>query len=242
MRVGLFDSGMGGLTVLKTLRRKYPDNDYIYYGDNLNVPYGSKSIEELMVLADHNIKFLLKQKVDIIIIACGTISSTCYETIKDNYSIPIYDVISPTIKYLNSNGSNNILVMATSRTIESHIFKNRVYKNIFELETPELASLIEKNDLSNILNILDKYLNRYVGKIDTLVLGCTHYPIIIPEIKKIMGKVKIVDMSRKIKIPSSGNGSLVVYFSKIDKSVSENVKRILENNDVIIRNAYVNSK
>ena len=242
MRVGLFDSGMGGLTVLKTLRKKYPLNDYVYYGDNLNVPYGNKSREELMILANNNIHFLLEQNVDMIIIACGTISSNCYDEINDNYEIPIYDVIRPTINYLNKSKFENILVMATSKTIGSHIFRDRVKKNIYELETPELASLIEDDNLVNIRDILNNYLKSYVGKIDALVLGCTHYPLISLEIKKILGNVRVIDMASKIRISNTGEGKLEIYFSKVNDSVIKNVKRILNDNDVTIRLADVNSK
>ncbi len=242
MRIGLFDSGMGGLTVLKTLRKKYPDNDYVYYGDNLNVPYGNKKIEELLVLAQNNIDFLISKNVEMIIIACGTISSTCYDAIKDKYNIPIYDIINPTLDYLNKSKNNNILVMATARTIDSHIFLDKVKKNIYELKTPELASLIENNQLNNIDNILEKYLDDYIGKIDTLVLGCTHYPIIIPNIKKILGNVKIIDMASKIKVPNYGSGTLEIYFSQVNNYVTANARRILENNNITVNLVNVNSK
>ena len=242
MRVGLFDSGMGGLTVLKMLRKKYPDNDYIYYGDNLNVPYGNKSIDELMVLADKNIRFLIQKKVDIIIIACGTISSSCYEKIKDKYGIPIYDIISPTINYLNRSSYHDILVMATARTIDSHIFKNKVNKNIYELKTPELASLIEDNKLDNIHSILLKYLANYNSKIDALVLGCTHYPVLKDDIKKILGKVEIIDMASFIELDNSGSGDIWIYFGKVDEKVINNTRRILENNDITLELVDTNSK
>ena len=85
MKVGLFDSGVGGLSVLKRLMEKYPNNEYIYFGDTKNLPYGSKSIEELKILAKNNIEFLLKFNVDIIVIACGTVSSNCLDYLKDNY-------------------------------------------------------------------------------------------------------------------------------------------------------------
>ena len=242
MRIGLFDSGMGGLTVLKMLRKKYPDNDYIYYGDNVNVPYGNKTTYELLNLARNNINFLISKQVDMIIIACGTISSTCFGLIKKEYNIPIYDIISPTLNYLNKSKCNNILVMATVRTIDSHIFRDNVKKHIYELKTPELASLIENNQLDNIDDILKKYLSRYVGKIDTLVLGCTHYPVISPNIKKILGNVKIIDMASKIKIPNYGKGTMDIYFSKVSYDVTSNVKRILDDNKVTVKIANVNSK
>ena len=158
MRVGIFDSGIGGLTVLKTLINKYPKNDYIYYGDTLNLPYGSKSIKDLEELSSNDIEFLISKKVDIIIIACGTISSNCLSYLKNKYRIPIYDIINPTINYLNNTKYKNIGIIATERTIDSHIFKNNLNKNVFEIKTPTLVPLIENNNLHNINNIIDNYL------------------------------------------------------------------------------------
>ncbi len=102
MRIGVFDSGVGGLTVLNTLVRKYPNNEYIYYGDTKNMPYGTKSLKELEEFSDKIIKFLLSKNVDIIVIACGTVSSNLYAQLKEKYDIPIFDIITPTINYLNS--------------------------------------------------------------------------------------------------------------------------------------------
>ena len=86
MKVGIFDSGIGGLTVLKTLIYKYPNNEYIYYGDTINLPYGNKTIEELQQLSSKDIEFLLNKQVDIIIIACGTVSSNCINYLKNKYT------------------------------------------------------------------------------------------------------------------------------------------------------------
>ena len=99
MRIGLFDSGVGGLTVLKKLIAKYPHNEYIYYGDTLNIPYGDKTKEELLALAIKNTKFLLNKEVDMIIIACGTVSSNCLKELKVKYSdIPILSIVEPAIE------------------------------------------------------------------------------------------------------------------------------------------------
>jgi len=234
MRIGLFDSGIGGLTVLKELIRKYPNNEYIYFGDTKNVPYGDKSVKSLMELADYNIKFLIDKGVDIIIIACGTISSNCFDLIKEKYNIPIYGIINPTILYLNTTKYKNILVMATKRTIESHIFKKNLNMNVTEIETPELAYLIEKNDINMICRLLDKYLSMYVNKFDALVLGCTHYPIIKEYISKVLPNTDIIDMASYIKIDNGVKFSLEIYFSKVDNELVSNVKRILNNDDVII--------
>lgn len=237
MRIGLFDSGLGGLTVLKTLLKKYPNNEYVYYGDTLNIPYGDKTKEELITLAKKNVDFLLSKKVDMIIVACGTVSSNCLDILKETYNIPIISILEPTIDYLNNSNYQNILVMATHATINSHIFKNNINKNIYELETPKLVPMIENNNLLDIDKVLHEYLDNYLNNIDVLVLGCTHYPIIKDYIKKVVGEhTNILDMSDLIKIDNNGNRSLEIYFSKIDDKIITNTKNILEINDLIIKN------
>lgn len=227
MRVGLFDSGIGGLTVLRSLIKRYPDNEYIYFGDTANLPYGSKSIDELKKLAKHNVELLLSFNVDLIVIACGTVSSNCLDYLKSNYNIPIIDIISPTINYLNNAKYSNVGVIATEATINSHIFKNNINKCVYEIATPELVPLIESNNLNNIDNVLEEYLDNYKEKIDVLVLGCTHYPLLYKYFNKY--KFSVLDMAELINIDNNGNGKVNVYFSKVDKLLINNVKNILGN-------------
>lgn len=232
MKVGLFDSGIGGLSVLKRLIEKYPNNEYIYFGDTKNLPYGSKTIEELKILARNNIDFLLRFNVDIIIIACGTVSSNCLEYLKDNYNMPIIDIISPTINYLNNSNYNNIGIIATEATINSHIFKNNINKNIYEIATPKLVPLIEGTTTGNIDIVLKEYLNNYKDKIDVLVLGCTHYPLISSNIKNILEETKLLNMADYINIDNYGTGKVNIYFSKIDNKLIDNVKKIIGINNI----------
>lgn len=241
MKVGIFDSGIGGLTVLKTLIYKYPNNEYIYYGDTINLPYGNKTIEELQQLSSKDIEFLLNKQVDIIIIACGTVSSNCINYLKNKYNIKIYDIISPVIKYLNNSDYHNIGIIATNRTIDSHIFKNNLNqeKNIYEINTPDLVPLIESNDLSNINDTLDKYLSNYKDKLDILVLGCTHYPAIYNHIFNYLNnKVILLNMSipllNNISITNSKKQSIKIYYSKLSNTIIENTKRILELDNIDI--------
>lgn len=238
MRIGVFDSGIGGLTVLKTLITKYPHNEYIYFGDTLNVPYGNKSKEELLNLAIKDIDFLISKQVDIIIIACGTISSTHYQYLLTKYQLPIYDIISPTIKYLNNSNWKRIGIIATHNTINSHIFKNNLTKITYEIETPKLVPLIENNDTNQLQETIDAYLNPYKDKIDCLVLGCTHYPIIINEINKSLNSsLPILDMSNYLpnNLSTDTTYSLTIYFSKIDSQIINNTKRILNNDKLTIK-------
>ena len=237
MRIGVFDSGIGGLTVLKNLIDRYPKNEYIYYGDTLNLPYGSKTKEELQQLSKCDVEFLLSKNVDIIIIACGTVSSNCLTYLKDNYSIPIYDIISPTIKYLNNSNKTSIGIIATNATIDSHIFKNNIQKEVYEIKTPKLVPLIENNNLENINNILDEYLKEYQNKIDILVLGCTHYPIIKDHINNYFNnKIELLDMSYPLldKLTEDITSNINIYFSKISNDTIENTKRILNIDNINI--------
>ena len=234
MRIGLFDSGIGGLTVLKKLLEKYPNNEYIYYGDTLNIPYGDKSKDELLELARENVEFLIGKNVDMIIVACGTVSSNCLDIIKSEYKIPIYSILEPTIDYLNESNYQHILVIATHATINSHIFKKNVKKNVFELETPALVPIIESNGYADLNSVLHAYLDKYKGKVDAVVLGCTHYPIIKEEVKKIIN-TDIIDMSDYINIENDGNSFLEIYFSKVDDMIKNNTKKILNINDIDIK-------
>ncbi len=234
MRIGLFDSGVGGLTVLKTLLNKYPLNEYIYYGDTLNVPYGNKSKEELLKVAKNNIDFLLNKHVDIIIVACGTVSSNCLKELKASYHIPIYSILEPTITYLNTKNYNNIGVIATQATINSHIFRDSIPKQVYEIATPKLVPLIENNELANIENVLVEYLNPYLNKIDVLVLGCTHYPIIKKQIKDLVKKIDLLDMADLVTLNNGQEKRLEIYFSKIDNTIIENTKRILNDDTLTI--------
>ncbi len=235
MRIGLFDSGVGGLTVLKRLKEKYPHNDYIYYGDTLNVPYDNKTMNELLNLAIDNMNFLLSKEVDMIIVACGTVSSNCMDYLKDNYKIPIKSVITPTILYINNSNYEHILVIATQATVDTHYFKNKISKDVTEVAIPELASLIEKNHLNNLESLLHNYLDPYINNKDLLVLGCTHYPIVSDVIAKVVNNnIDILDMATLIDIPDEGNGTTEIYYSKLDDIVINNTKKILNDNVVKI--------
>lgn len=230
MRVGIFDSGIGGLTVLRNLYHHYPNNEYIYYGDTLNLPYGNKTKEELIKLSSSDIEFLLSKKVDIIIIACGTVSSNCIDYLKNKYNIPIYDIISPTIKFLNNSSYNNIGIIATNATIDSHIFKNNLNKTVYEIKTPDFVPIIENNQKENIDKTIDKYLKDYKNKIDILVLGCTHYPIIKDNLNKYFNnKIDLLDMSELLldKLKDNNTSSINIYFSKLNDTTINNTKNIL---------------
>ena len=234
MKIGMFDSGIGGLTVLKEFIKKYPNNHYIYYGDTKNLPYGTKEKEELLKLVKPIISFFTKQKVDFIIIACGTISANCFSELKKMTTIPIYDIITPTINYLNHNNYKSLAIFATNRTIDSHIFKDKlIAKDLLEIKTPEFVPMIENNklDLSIIKNYCSQVLNH-----DILILGCTHYPLLINELKKYLS-IPILNMAipllNSIEISNDTNFKLELYFTKIDANLINNIQKIIKESYII---------
>lgn len=236
MRIGMFDSGVGGLTVLKKLITKYPNNEYIYFGDTLNNPYGNKCIEELKKLSTNIIDFLLTKKVDLIIIACGTISSNLSNYLKDNYDIPIIDIISPIIEYLNNNNFNKIGIIATKATIDSKIFSKNINKDIKEVACPMFVPLIENNNLDEIDNYINEYLKEIKDR-EVIVLGCTHYPIIKEKINKYFHKeIKLLDMSDCLSLSNvnDSNKKIELYFSKINNKLENNIKKIMADENINI--------
>ncbi len=230
MKIGLFDSGIGGLLVLKEFLKKYPNNTYYYYGDTKNLPYGEKDKETLLNLSLKIIKFFEEKQVDIIIIACGTISANCYLELSKKTQIKIYDIISPTIEYVKSLNVNSIGVLATKRTIESHLFKKQLGNNVMEVAALEFVPMIENNQVS--IDIIKKYL-KDLSNVSVLILGCTHYPLIQAEIQKFLSKeTLIVDMGKslvnKLELSNKGKPNIELYFTKVSSNLLQNVKRIIK--------------
>lgn len=231
MRIGMFDSGIGGLTVLKSFLKYHPNNEYVYYGDTLNVPYGNKSKEELFILSKKIIEYLESKKVDIIVIACGTVSSNLYEELKKISSVPIYSIISELKEYVEEKEYRNLLVMATTATIDTHVFKKMLSINVKEIPCPKLVPLIEENNDKELDNVLKEYLDNVKG-IDAIVLGCTHYPLIKDKIKILVGSdVDIIELgeilAKKITVNDSYK-NVELYFSKESQALNNNVERILK--------------
>ena len=235
MRIGVFDSGLGGITVLKNLLDRYYNNEYIYYGDTKNVPYGNKSIEELKRLSSNIIEFLISKNVDIIIIACGTISSNISDYLKHKYSIKIIDIISPTIEYLKKCNYNKIGVLATHNTINSKIFSKSIDKDIKEVECPLFVPMIEKNDYEKLDECLNTYLNDLKDR-ELIVLGCTHYPVIKDQIQNYLKDSIILNMADNINISSGEKNSIELYFTHIDNTILNNVNKIMKSYNYSIKN------
>ena len=195
--IGVFDSGIGGVTVLKEIIKLLPNYHYLYYSDSFNNPYGDKSKDELLIITKNIVQLLIDKGCKIIVIACNTASAICKDYLRGNFDVPII-AIEPAIKQVFDNSpKGKTLVMATKGTIESEKFL-KLYNSFSNDEMiieafPGLADLIEQNKKEDLKIYLQKKL--HYNNIKSVVLGCTHYPLIKNEIKEILGDVNFFDGS-----------------------------------------------
>ena len=198
--IGIIDSGIGGVTIFREILKSIPKGRFIYYSDSINNPYGDKSKKEILDILDNVVTKLIDMGCTIIVIACNTASSIGVSYLREKYRKILFIATEPAYKMVHDyNPQGKTLVMATRGTIESEKFLELYHKydnhNTILLSCIGLAELIENNQ------DVRKYLNELLGKykdIDNVVLGCTHYPLIKEEIKKILGDVIFYDGSKGV--------------------------------------------
>ncbi|MCX7784883.1 MAG: glutamate racemase [candidate division WOR-3 bacterium] len=201
--IGVFDSGIGGLTIVKALRKILPYEEIIYLGDTARVPYGTKSPETITKFAFQDAKFLLGRDVKMIIVACHSVSSVSLDDLKKKFNLPIIGVIEPGAKAaIKATRNKRIGVIGTQATILSGAYERAIRKLCQDVEvvakpTPLFVPLVEEGWYGNKIafEIAKLYLSPLVQEqIDTLLLGCTHYPLLKKAIRKVFpNKIKIVD-------------------------------------------------
>ena len=216
-KIGIFDSGIGGVTVLKEIIKLLPNENYIYYSDSKNNPYGDKEDKEIIEICDKIVNNFIEQKCKAIVIACNTASAKAAKTLREKYTqIPII-AIEPAYKMVHDFSYDKVtLVMATKGTIESEKFHKLYSKydnhKTYLMACPGLADIIEEGNKAKIKEYLEIHLKKYVGKVHNVVLGCTHYPLIQEEIKEVLGEVEFF------------NGAA---------SLAKHLKEVLEEKDLI---------
>ncbi len=196
--IGIFDSGIGGLTVANAIHKILPKESLIYFGDTAHFPYGEKSADSLKYYAIRITQYLLRKQCKMIVIACNTASSVAYETVKDFAgNIPVINVIDPVVQEIVSNRKlEKIGVIGTKGTIKSDVYAKKIKSLNKKLQvesqaTPLLAPMIEEGFFNNKISrtVIGSYLSKSkLKKIDSLVLACTHYPLIRPEIEEYYNK------------------------------------------------------
>lgn len=201
--IGVYDSGVGGLTVVREISSKLPWERVVYFGDTARVPYGEKTAQELLGFSREIIEFLIDQGSKYIIAACNTTSSQVLEDVKKEFDVPVIGVLRPgAYAASRATRTGRIGVMATAGTIRSGAYEKTIKEyvpdgQVFSAACPQLVPLIEKGDINSeeTIRALHNYIAPLLAEdIDVLVLGCTHYPYLIEHIRRIAGpRVEIVD-------------------------------------------------
>ncbi len=204
--IGIFDSGVGGLTVVKALEEQLPNEKFCYLADSLNLPYGNKSASDLEEICIENINFLIQNPLKALIIACNTASAHAYESLKKRFNIPIFDVITPSVdEALKRTQTKKIAVLATESTIASNLYEKLILTRMPDAEVtsiacPLLVSVVEENMLTHQLSqmLIRQYLAPLEeADVDVVILGCTHYPLLEKTIKEELPEhVEIIDSSK----------------------------------------------
>ena len=227
--IGIFDSGVGGLTVLKEMEKILPNEDIIYFGDTARVPYGNKSKSTIIKFSTENILFLLKKNVKIIVIACNTASALALDYLKDIFSVPIIGVIEAGAnKALELSENKKIAVIGTRSTIASESYERamkKINKNVkvYSKACPLFVPLVEEGILNGktVSSVIETYLKNFKNTdTDVIILGCTHYPLLKPQIARYLKDACIVDSAREVAL---------------------HTKKILSQGD-LLRNRKVNGK
>lgn len=249
--IGIFDSGVGGLTVLSEIRKTLPNENIIYLGDTKNFPYGSRSKEEIIEFAIQNVEILIKKEVKVIIIACGTATSQALEILKQRFSLPIIGIIEPTVQYIKEKKYKDVGVIATEGTIRSGAWERNLKEEIPEINVtnkacPMLATIAEEGKAQSPegRKVIKEYMKPFKAKrINKIILGCTHYPIYEQIIREELGyEVELINtgdtVSKYLKNYLKENGlennernkKEKIYLTKPEKEFERIATNILNEN------------
>ncbi|EIQ81217.1 UNVERIFIED_CONTAM: glutamate racemase [Streptococcus canis] len=200
--IGFLDSGVGGLTVVRELMRQLPHEKIVYIGDSARAPYGPRPAEQIREYTWELVNFLLTKQVKMIVFACNTATAVAWEEVKAVLDIPVLGVVLPGASAaIKSTTKGQVGVIGTPMTITSDIYRQKIQLlapsvTVTSLACPKFAPIVESNEIHSSVakKVVYKSLAPLVGKVDTLVLGCTHYPLLRPIIQNVMGpSVKLID-------------------------------------------------
>ncbi len=246
--IGVFDSGAGGLTVVKHIEEMMPNENILYFGDTAHLPYGTKSEKQIKEFATNDVAFLNGFELKSLVIACNTADSVARETLIKEFDLPIYGVIDPAARKAAEVSENGkIGIMATTATVRSDAYAKRIrhYRKdaeVYSLACPLLVPLVEnrrykKEDIV-VSTILQEYLDQLtVHGIDTLVLGCTHYPLLMDAVQSLVPDMKVISSSKEAVL--SLKKSLEMTGQLNDESGSERRFYVSDDADAFRANAEV---
>ena len=245
--IGVFDSGIGGLSVVREIRKRLPEESIAYFGDCARVPYGTKSKNTILHFAKEDIEFLLGFDVKVIVSACFSVSSNALEELKKEFSTPLIGMIEPGIQAIKDSNFGKVGVIGTYATIESGAFENKLKEKfkdikIYPAACPLFVPLAEEGLTEGEIPelVARKYLSPLTAEnIDALIFGCTHYPLLYNVIKKVVGnKVKIIEPGKEVasllekfledsSMREEKKGILDIYLSDIPRNFRETVVNFL---------------
>ena len=221
--IGVFDSGIGGLNVLNNLVEEFPNENFLYVGDNLNVPYGVKTKEQLEEIISKIFRYFEKEQVKAIVIACNTASVASMNL---ECSVPVFRIIEPTAKNA-LKVSNNIGVLATNFTIESKGYDVYLKENMKGIKASPFVTIVEADSIleEESQKVIKDILSPFKNKIDSIILGCTHFSVLEDEVKKVLGDdIKIIDSCKAFK------GVLKQYLDENNLNNDDNQNRVVKIN------------
>lgn len=200
--IGFLDSGVGGLTVVRELMRQLPHEEVVYIGDSARAPYGPRSAEQIREFTWELVRFLLTKNVKMIVFACNTATAVAWKEVKEALDIPVLGVVLPGASAaIKASQTGKIGVLGTPMTIQSDIYRQKIQAlspdmQVENLACPKFVPLVESNSYQSSLakKVVYETLGKMKGQVDTVILGCTHYPLLRPIIQNVMGKdVKLID-------------------------------------------------
>jgi glutamate racemase len=247
--IGIFDSGLGGLTVVKAIQKALPHENLVYFGDTARIPYGTKSPDTIIRYSKQIVRFLLaREKVRAVVVACNTSSAWALDAMQKEFKVPILGVIEPGARAaVEVTRSGRIGVIGTEGTIFSEAYPDAILRmmpgaRVFSRACPLFVPLVEEGKLTGLVAeaVVKEYLRPMLkDKIDTLLLGCTHYPLLKKTIAKVVGpKVNIVDSAEETAralrqngktygVAASGAGSGKYYVSDLSRKFKVHAQRFL---------------
>lgn len=246
--VAFFDSGVGGLTVYKEVKKLLPNEDYLYFGDTINMPYGEKTQDELIKIARKIFDFFAAKEVKAVVMACNTTSAMTYETLKDDYDFKIYPIIQSVAKVISKLPIEHLGVFATPATINSHAYAREINKlnpslEVTEISCPAWVRIVEENRLNqpqSLLQIKERVNEMIAHKPQRIVLGCTHYPYLTGIIKQFYPEKDLIDPAKyfaqfikeDLVANTTGNGSEHFYVSSNPENFMAASKLFCELNEL----------
>jgi glutamate racemase len=201
--IGIFDSGFGGLTVMKAIRTMLPHENIVYFGDTARLPYGTKSGETILRYSEESAAFLIQQGIKVLVVACHTACSFALEKLQQKFDLPIIGVTTPAIEQMKKlSPKGKIAILGTRGTIKSGAYQKAIQKvfptaEVYPIACQMLVHLVEEGYIDHPITemVIQEYLQHLKNKeIDTMILGCTHFPLLLPQIEKaVEQQVKVID-------------------------------------------------